>query len=270
MKKLLLTCLTAFTLISFAPTNTYAATPATDNTWLDTSSVSEGFIAVHYNAPAHTRTKLMISKNDVNYTYDLNDTQADSSFPLQLGNGTYNVTILENTSGNSYKKIQADSIEMNLSDANAVYLASTQNVNWKNDTAVISKAQQLTQNATTDVQKAQAIYDYITSNVKYNYKFASALPAVYVPDAATTFVSNTGICYDYASLNAAMLRSVGIPTKLVMGTSTTVKEYHAWNEVYLNGQWVTVDTTVDATLKQNGKTTTLAKNAAEYKAVKTY
>jgi len=270
MKKLLLTCLTAFTLISFAPTHTYASTLSTTDSWLDTSTVSEGFIAVHYNAPSHTRTKLMISKNDVNYTYDLNATQADSSFPLQLGNGTYNVTILENTSGNSYKKVQGDSLEMNLNDANAVYLASTQNVDWKNASAVISKAQQLTKNATTDEQKAQAIYNYITTNVKYDYKFASALPAVYVPNAANTLVSNTGICYDYASLNAAMLRSVGVPTKLVMGTSTNVKEYHAWNEVFLNGQWVTVDTTIDATLKQNGKTTTLAKNAAEYKAAKTY
>ena len=40
-----------------------------------------------------------------------------------------------------------------------------------------------------------------------------------------------GICFDYASLMTALLRSQGIPTKLMVGYSGTV--YHAWISVYL-------------------------------------
>ena len=46
-----------------------------------------------------------------------------------------------------------------------------------------------------------------------------------------------GICFDYASLMSALLRSQGIPTKLVVGYSGTA--YHAWISVYLDeAGWV--------------------------------
>ena len=49
-----------------------------------------------------------------------------------------------------------------------------------------------------------------------------------------------------------MLRSVGVPTKLVMGRKNDIKEYHAWNQVYLadNNEWINIDTTYDAGLKK--------------------
>jgi len=34
-----------------------------------------------------------------------------------------------------------------------------------------------------------------------------------------------------------MLRSVGVPAKMVKGYTTNFKEYHAWNEVYVNDKW---------------------------------
>ena len=46
-----------------------------------------------------------------------------------------------------------------------------------------------------------------------------------------------GICFDYAALMTAMLRSQDIPTKLVVGYTGNL--YHAWINVYLEGQgWV--------------------------------
>lgn len=42
----------------------------------------------------------------------------------------------------------------------------------------------------------------------YNLKQATG----YVPNPDKTLTSKKGICFDYASLGAAMLRSVGIPT----------------------------------------------------------
>ena len=53
----------------------------------------------------------------------------------------------------------------------------------------------------------------------------------YLPNIDDTMASGKGICFDYASLMAAMLRSQGIPTKLVVGYSGAA--YHAWISVYL-------------------------------------
>ena len=39
-----------------------------------------------------------------------------------------------------------------------------------------------------------------------------------------------GICFDYAALMAGMLRSQGVPCKLVVGYAG--KAYHAWINVY--------------------------------------
>ena len=67
------------------------------------------------------------------------------------------------------------------------------------------------------------------------------LPPFYIPNADEVLVSEVGICSDKATLLAAMLRSQGIPTRYVSG-----KVYgsgHAWNEVYLDNTWISIDST---------------------------
>ena len=59
-----------------------------------------------------------------------------------------------------------------------------------------------------------------------------------------TLSTKKGICYDYAALAAAMLRSQGIPTKLITGyVSRGGSElYPAWNMIWLEASgWLTVE-----------------------------
>ncbi|AIQ62342.1 transglutaminase [Paenibacillus stellifer] len=239
--------------------------------WLDTSNIGQGVIGIHYSVPQNKKTKLMITKNGSSYTYNLYASKSDESFPLQLGNGTYKVSIMENTTGNKYKLIDSDSIELSLTDPNAVYLSSVQNINWSPSDRAIQKAKQLTQNAATDKDKVTAIYNYVVSNVKYDYDLAANVTTDYIPSIDNTLATKKGICYDYASLFAAMLRSVDVPTKLVMGQSSYVTAYHAWNEVLIDGQWVTIDTTVDAGLgKTKQATGSITKLASKYTGAKYY
>lgn len=63
----------------------------------------------------------------------------------------------------------------------------------------------------------------------------------YVPDTARTLASKTGICYDFSALYAALCRSQGIPCAIVKGDRQG--SYHAWNMVYVDGQWSPVDLT---------------------------
>lgn len=67
-----------------------------------------------------------------------------------------------------------------------------------------------------------------------------------------------------------MLRSVNIPTKLVMGYSSYVTVYHVWNEVMLNGNWVIIDTTVDAGFYKSKKSVSMIKSTSKYNAEKYY
>ena len=51
-----------------------------------------------------------------------------------------------------------------------------------------------------------------------------------MPDIDAVLAEKKGICFDYAALMAAMLRSQGVPTKLVTGY--TGSSYHAWISTY--------------------------------------
>jgi transglutaminase-like putative cysteine protease len=61
-----------------------------------------------------------------------------------------------------------------------------------------------------------------------------------------------GICLDIAALTACMFRAVGMTADVAIGSCTSVykngdREYrqkpvkHAWNEIVVNGKWVTWD-----------------------------
>lgn len=261
--------LTLFVVVTSVQTSTASAATA-DSGWLNTSKLDKGVVTVSYAVPADKRVKVMITKDGNSYTYNLYASQPAETFPLQQGNGTYKVSVLENTSGNKYKVLTSANVELNLSNANAVYLSSVQNVKWSSSDKAIVKANQLTQGLTTDEAKVKAIYNYIVANVKYDNTLAATVTSDYIPNNDNTLLSKKGICYDYASLFAAMLRSQGIPAKLVMGNTSYVSTYHAWNEVLLNGKWVTIDTTVDAGLSKSSKETALFKTASKYSAAKFY
>jgi len=93
-----------------------------------------------------------------------------------------------------------------------------------------------------------------------------------LPNIDKTLTSGKGICYDFSSVFAAMLRSQGIPVKLVKGYTTNVEGYHAWNEVYNSetGEWIVVDTTYDVVIKDAGRAVSMAKETANYSKVYEY
>ncbi|WNS41624.1 transglutaminase-like domain-containing protein [Paenibacillus sp. MMS20-IR301] len=269
MKKFYMMLVTLFVLVTTVQVGTVQAAEA-DTSWLKVGQLDQGVVGVSYNVPKDKKIKVMITKDSTSYTYNLYASKPSETFPLQQGNGTYKVSVLENTTGNKYKVVSSDTVDLNLSDTNAVYLSSVQNVKWNSTDKAVLKAAQLTQGLTTDEAKVKAIYDYVVANVKYDYTLAANVSTDYIPNNDNTLATLKGICYDYASLFATMLRSEGIPTKLVMGNTSYVSSYHAWNEVLLNGKWVIIDTTVDAGLAKNSKTSDLVKVASKYTAAKFY
>ena len=264
MKKQILISLLSFILVSCFSINIVQASE------LDfySKDLEQGIVNIQYQN-SNSNTKVLIQKGNDKYTYDLN---SNNAFPLQLGNGNYTVSILEQKSGNKYKPISKDTVNLNLKDENIVYLQSIQLINWDNDMEAIKKAKSLTKNLKNDQEKVEVIYNYIVENIKYDKKKSVNVSADYIPSIEEIFNASKGICYDYAALFAAMLRSIGIPTKLVMGNKKDIEEYHAWNQVYLKDskQWVTIDTTYDAGFKNSEIKKPMIKKSSDYTTDRIY
>lgn len=266
MRKLLIALLIGL-ILSFNILPIYATvTPV-----VDTEMTQMGVVAISYNSSA--RLKVTVEKSGKRVTYDLRNDGKTEYYPLQLGEGSYKVSVLENIGGTKYKSVQSKTVNLEMDDANKVYLASVQNINWNRDMKAIKKAEELTKGLKTDKEKINAIYQYLISNISYDYNKLKTLSSTYLPNIDETLEKKTGICYDYSSTFAAMLRSQGIPAKLVKGYSTATGEtYHAWNEVYLSdaGKWIIVDTTYDAQMKAAKKKYTMEKNEKNFSKVYEY
>ncbi|PKM95265.1 MAG: transglutaminase [Firmicutes bacterium HGW-Firmicutes-1] len=247
---------------------------------VDFSYSSNGIVKVLMNTGIKIKSKLVIQSGEKKYTYNVANGKDYVNYPLQLGNGKYTVKIYENTTGSKYKNVYSESGDVVVKAANDVFLASTQQVQWFSDDAAIILAKKLIDDAgkkkiaktknnsskLTEKEKIDVLYSYVVKNVDYDYKKIEELSYDYLPDIDQILRDEKGICFDYSVLLAAMLRSQGIPTKLIKGESTTTDVYHAWNEIYISGEkrWITVDTTYDAYMYDHQKKYSMEKSKNQY------
>lgn len=77
------------------------------------------------------------------------------------------------------------------------------------------------------------------------YENLEKRPVLGIPDALTTLETRRGDCNEHAALFAALARRAGIPTRIAAGVTYHAGAfyYHAWNEVCLDGKWLSLDTT---------------------------
>ena len=249
--------------------NSTAIFGSTLETTIDQSQLVNGLISVRYDSQRGTQTKVMISKDNTKYTYDAG---INNNFPLQFGDGTYTVSVLENVKDNKYKVIEQKKVVYIADQPNRVFLQSIQMINWSSEIEAAKKAKELTQKAKNDHEKIAAIYQYIVQNVKYDTDKASQVKSGYIPSVDNTLKSLKGICYDYSALFAAMLRSLDIPAKLVMGHKSDISTYHAWNQIYLKDtkEWITIDTTYDAAFVKSELAYKMVKDSNGYTVEKEY
>jgi len=210
--------------------------------------------------------RVMVEKSGEKYYYSLNNSQ--ELLPVQLGNGSYTVKILKNIDGNRYKVLKTSNLKLD-NTGNDVYISSSQPVYWEED-GLKTLANSLMKDAFTNEDKVKAAYTYITENISYDVDKIKRIDTSYVPCVSSTINSKTGICYDYSALFAGLLRSQGIPTKLVKGYGKFSNEYHAWNEVYVNDKWQVVDTTYDAAAVKAGVKLTMYKELKDYQKIREY
>ena len=209
---------------------------------VDASNTEDGYLMVKGFA-SDTRLKVQITLNEETYTYDLNQEQEYEVYPLQMGNGTYGVQVFQQVEGTSYSPVYYTEVEVEMPDTDRVFLYPSQYVWYTNDKNAVKLSYDLCAELDSDKEKAERLYDYIVNLLTYDYEKAATVEKGYLPDVDATLQERKGICFDYSALFAAMLRAQDIPVRLAIGYVQPDNIYHAWNQVYLDGEWVWMDST---------------------------
>lgn len=209
----------------------------------DLSAVEEGYVAV--SAVSDKRLKFQVDTGDI-YYYDLKNDGTPSIFPLQSGNGHYVFRVCENIVESSYAYIAEASADVTMIDEFQPYLRTNDYVPYEKDSECVKLASQFASESYSALDVVDQVFRYVCQNVTYDKAKAENVQSGYVPDPDETLKTGKGICFDYASLTASMLRSQGIPTKLIFGYVSPNDVYHAWNMIYTKETgWIVAEFKVD-------------------------
>ncbi|MCL5115685.1 MAG: transglutaminase domain-containing protein [Firmicutes bacterium] len=105
-----------------------------------------------------------------------------------------------------------------------------------------AEVQALVGNMTNPYQRAQTLFNWVANNIRYNYSLQAS------GSALATLRTRLGICSDIAELYVSMLRTDGIPARLIGGYVTNNGDgqggFHQWVEFYLpHAGWIVADPT---------------------------
>lgn len=213
------------------PTRPGTKTYGSGGITIDASNTSEGYISCRYTGSAG-RVKVQITKSGgVTYTQDLRTDGTYEVFPFTQGNGSYTVNVFEHVRDQMYTMLYGTTITVNLSSSTAPYLYPNQYVNYTAESAVVKKAAEESKDTQTQLAKVEKVYNYVIGHISYDRDKAATVKSGYIPTVDSILTSGKGICFDYGSVMAAMLRSLGVPTRLEIGY-VSGGAYHAWISVY--------------------------------------
>ena len=235
-----------------APTASGVLTKQGGKATIDYSNTKDGYIMVNYGAETTRRLKVQVKGPATTYTYDLLPGQWEV-FPLTEGNGSYQTFVYENVSGTRYSVLVSAKFQVTLENEFMPFLQPSQYVDYSSAPNTVAKAAEVVQGKTKSLDKVKAVYDFVINHLSYDNQLAATVQSGYVPDLDAVLEKKTGICFDYAAMMTGMLRSQGIPCKMVFGYVGTA--YHAWisvwseetgwvDTIYFNGtSWSQMDPT---------------------------
>jgi len=211
---------------------------------IDASHTDQGYVMIQCEA-SEKRLKARIATSAQTYYYDLPGGEGYSVFPLQMGDGPYTVRVMEQVEDDLYALRYGVEITVTLADETLPFLYPNQYVWYDANSTTVQKARELAGGMTDQTEIANAFYKFVVKHMRYDNELAKTVERGYLPSADASLASGKGICFDYAALLAVMLRSEGIPTRVMIGNVTPENIYHAWNNVFLDGKWVWMDPTLD-------------------------
>ena len=213
----------------FVPVASGKATKNCDDAIIDYSNISDGYVMVKFTSDTDARLKVQVKCENNTYTYNISPKEW-AVLPLSEGNGEYTVTLFQNVTGSKYAAVVSQTVSASITDEISVFLYPNQYVDYSAAKNTVAKAASLTRGKKTPLEKVAAIYDFVINTLTYDTEKASSVKSGYLPVLDDVLKAKKGICFDYAALMAGMLRSQGVPCKLVVGYAG--EAYHAWINVW--------------------------------------
>lgn len=205
---------------------------------VDYSNAKYGYISACYTGDKG-KCKLRIEANGQVYDHDLDPNGKTEYYPLSMGSGKYRVSLFERIEGTSYSVVLRQEFQADIVNSLSPFLYPNRYVLFDKGAACTYKAAELSAGKDKTIDKIASVFVWVTDNITYDFDLAATVKSGYVPNPDAVLSKKSGICFDYASLMAAMLRSQGIPSRLVIGYASP-DIYHAWNEVYTKETgWIT-------------------------------
>ena len=200
---------------------------------VDCSNMSEGYLMVKAKKTSK-RLKLQIATSGAKLNYDLNSDGEYEVFPLQFGSGKYQVSLFENVSGKKYSKEGTVKLNVKMPDELSCFLYPNQYVSYDENTACVQEAQKICEGVTNQEEIFDIVRKYVMKNFNYDYIKSVTVKPGLLPQIDECWKNKMGICQDLSALTCAMLRSQGVPARLVIGTVGS-NTYHAWVVAVVNG-----------------------------------
>ena len=244
---------------------------------IDYSNAEDGYVMVKFTQNTRKALRVIVKgPSGVSYTYIIKPGDFEV-FPFSDGNGSYTVGVYEQAEGTKYAVANTVTITVRLPNEFAPFLTPNQYVNFNMNNLVVHKAAELTNGSANLIEKITAIYNFVIGNISYDKELARTVQSGYLPDVDAVMKSKKGICFDYSAVMAAMLRSLGIPSKLVVGYAG--EAYHAWINAYSKetgwinqviffdgNSWKLMDPTFASSSKQSSEIMKFIGDGRNYKA----
>ena len=211
---------------------------------IDYSHMDQGYVMVRAQK-SDKRMKLTVEHGSVLLTYSMNNDEKYETIPLQYGSGeyTFSLGIAETADSSQYESAGTISLKCKIPDENSCFLYPNQYVSYSADSPVIEKARELCRDLNNPADIAKAICSYIQDVFCYDYVKSVTADEEQLPDIETAWKEKVGIEQDLSAVTCAMLRSQGVPAKLVIGTAedsdnATISWRHStsWVEIIIGGE----------------------------------
>ncbi len=221
---------------------------------VDLGNASEGYIMVKSSKTSKKRLKVRITCGGSDLKYDLNMNAEYEVFPLQFGKAKYVVYLYQNSEGKNYKQKGKLTVSPNgMTDELRCFLYPNQYVNYTADTECVKVAADLCKDMTEQSKIFKTVTNYVVSNFSYDFIKSVTVQPNTLPDIDECWTKRMGICQDLSALTCAMLRSQGVPARLIIGQLGTGTP-HAWVMAVVDGQETFFDPTAE--LNASNKTDT--------------
>ena len=204
-----------------------------------------------------TKMKLTVETGGTKLQYDINGNGDYEVYPLQLGRTNYVITLWRHVEGKKYGKIGQVKVAAKMQDELSCFLYPNQYVNYTADSPCVQKAIELCDGMTDQAEIFKTIRAFVLKNFQYDFikSVTVAGSSGLLPDIEYCWTNKMGICQDLSAMTCAMLRSQGVPARLIIGQLGSGTP-HAWVLAVVNGEDIFFDPTAELNASNKSETYT--------------